>query len=75
MNWYVEAVLAEVKVRSRVANDINFKRALRRQIEPKLDALAREVAALKEQLDRIERKFDVTEKQQEGIGRGGHNDG
>lgn len=44
-------------VYSTIANHINVKRALRGQVEPSLDVLARDVAALKQQLDRIERSL------------------
>jgi hypothetical protein len=48
-----------------IAADINVKRALRRQVVPMLDAVARDVAALKDQLDRIERKLGAGVKGQE----------
>jgi len=41
-----------------LANAINVKRALRRQVEEKLAGLTQQVEALKEQLDRIEQKID-----------------
>ena len=40
-----------------IANCLNFRRALRAQVEPKLDELQEQVAALKQQLDRIEEKL------------------
>jgi hypothetical protein len=42
-------------IHSTIATSINVKRAIRQQVEPKLDALNRNVAALAEQLRRIER--------------------
>ena len=57
----IEVYKLEVKhlVYSTIANDINVKRALRQQVEGRLASLARDVSALKEQLDRIERKLDT----------------
>jgi len=40
-----------------------MKRALRQQVEPKLDALTRNLAALAEQLRGIEQKLDAIQKE------------
>jgi hypothetical protein len=44
-----------------IANSINMKRAIRTQAEPKLNALIKQVAAIKEQLDRMERKMNASD--------------
>ncbi len=44
-----------------IANSINMKRALRSQVEQKLNALIKQVAALKEQLDCMERKMNASD--------------
>jgi hypothetical protein len=45
-------------VYSTIATEINVKRALRRQVEGKIDTLFQDIAALKRQVDRIERKIE-----------------
>ena len=45
-------------IHSTLATSINVKRAIRQQVEPKLDAPSRNVAALKDQVARIEQKLD-----------------
>lgn len=57
----LEAYKLEVKhlVYSTIANHINVKRALREQVEQRLESLTRDVAALKEQLDHLEGKLDA----------------
>lgn len=65
--WYIEGeeelngYKAEVKhlVYSTIANNLNVKRAIRKQVEPRLIALTKQVSSLKDQLDRIERKIDL----------------
>ncbi|HEY2585190.1 MAG TPA: hypothetical protein VGI81_05445, partial [Tepidisphaeraceae bacterium] len=65
--WFIEghedvhAYRQEVKhlVYATAANKINVKRALREQVEGKLDAVAQEIASLRGQLERMEQKLDA----------------